>query len=391
MATQQQLRINPQPPINEDHDMPAFNRCWTDQEVQILSSTTGETYSKKVTLVAASQNPAQAYIEIPTKDRKNLDHHGQGWGYVFFALAIPSVSDDDHPGIFQEPQPGRVEYVAIKKLNIAVVDAALQAGKKENPYKEIRRMQTIGDNHHVLKCIEALQDSNGEYMYIVMPYCEEESLVEWIPWKQPQGGLDEYRARVIFIQILENIEYLRSHNICHRDLSPDNCMIYKGRVVLTDLAMSFKINPELGEFVKPLGGFGKPAYLPPEVFFNLAFNAWGCDLWSSAVILFNLLTGEILYEQPEPGNILFRYFILAKGLSNTPVNERTVEILSEISSAEERSSLQSIAEKCLRLSPEVLTLLEGMLRVAFQKRWTAKEIHQSTWIQQQRLQQNSQR
>ena len=245
-------------------------------------------------------------------------------------------------------------------------------------------MQTIGDNIHVLGCIEALKDDN--YMYIVMPYCEEESLVEWIPWKQ-QKGFSEHRARLLFLQILENILYLRRFGIVHRDLSPDNCMIYNGRVVFTDLAMSFKVPPS--GYVTPLGGFGKPAYLPPEVFFNLPFNAYACDLWSSAVILFNLLTGEILYEQPEPSNILFRYFILAKGLSNTPVNERTVEILSEIDDPSIQLPLQSIAEKCMALSPNVLTLLEGMLRVAFQKRWTMKEIYQSDWIQQRQQQQSN--
>jgi serine/threonine protein kinase len=234
-------------------------------------------------------------------------------------------------------------------------------------------MQTIGDNKHVLGCIEAFRDQ--EYMYIVMPFCDEESLVEWIPWKQ---GLPENQAKQLFLQILENILYLRSHGICHRDLSPDNCMVYKGRVVLTDLAMSFRIPPS--GFVVPLGAFGKPAYLPPEVFFNLPFDAYACDVWSSAVILFNLLTGEILYQHPAPNNILFRYFILARGLSNTPVNERTVEILMEVDDAD-RCSLQNIAEKCMTLSPNVLTLLEGILRVAFQNRWTIEDIKQSAWIQ----------
>jgi serine/threonine-protein kinase CHEK1 len=211
-------------------------------------------------------------------------------------------------------------------------------------------------------------------MYIIMPFCREESLVEWIPWKQ---GMPENHARQFFLQILENIMYLRSHGICHRDLSPDNCMVYNGRVVLTDLAMSFRIPPS--GFVVPLGGFGKPAYLPPEVFFETAFDAYSCDLWSSAVILFNLLTGEIFYKHPAPGNIVFRYFILAGGLSNTPINERTVEILKEANGAE-KCSLRTIADKCMGLSPDVLTLLEGMLRVAPHKRWTMNEISQSAWI-----------
>ena len=154
-------------------------------------------------------------------------------------------------------------------------------------------------------------------------------------------------------------------------------MIYKGRVVFTDLAMAFRIPPS--GYVVPMGGFGKPAYLPPEVFYNLPFDAYACDLWSSAVILFNCLVGEIMYEFPSPSNILFRYLILAKGLSNTPVNERTVEILMEADPAD-RSSLQSIAGKCMTLNPNILKLLEGMLRVSSQERLTMEDINRSAWM-----------
>ena len=239
--------MQPQDPLPET-DQPKIDPCLTDQQAWLVPHNSPDPVEGVIDIVSRD-NPKQAYRILPSREKKTLDHHAPGWGFVVFGMILPRVAE----GVYQMPNPETVEYVAIKRLNRGIVDHALAQGKRENPYKEIYRMQKYGDNIHVLGCIEALQDEN--FLYIVMPYCEQESLVELIPWKQ---GFREEHARNVFLQVLENIFYLRQHGICHRDLSPDNCMIYKGRVVFTDLAMSFRI-PPTSSFITPLGGFGKPA------------------------------------------------------------------------------------------------------------------------------------
>jgi serine/threonine protein kinase len=365
-------RINSHP--LEETDAPRILNCLAEQEVLILPHTeVGEITPpprKQVVSIVSPDHPC-AYFIIPSKPSKNLNHHAPGWGHVFFGIVLPLVDD----GIYQEPSPDMVTFVAIKRLNKQVVHTSLQQGKKENPYVELLRMQTIGDNVHVLGCMEAFQDDI--YLYIIMPYCEEESLVECIPWNSG-GGVEEGQARIYFEQILENLEYLKSHGICHRDLSPDNCMIYNGRVLFTDLAMSFVVPATTtsngdDDTVQASSTFGKPAYLPPEVFLQYPFSAFGCDLWSSAVILFNMLTGEVLYEIPHFNNILFRYFILARGISSTTLNERMMEILMDLEDGEQ-TSLWRKAQVVMALRPDYLELLDGMLRVAPQQRWTFKQV-----------------
>ena len=112
---------------------------------------------------------------------------------------------------------------------------------------------------------------------------------------------------------------------------------------------------------------------------NLPFDARSCDVWSSAVILFNLLTGEILYEEPHPENLLFRYFLLGKGISSTPLNERTAEILMEVQGGEQ-ISLLDVAQKVMALDPQVLELLEGMLSIMVQERWSLEQVRNSAWV-----------
>jgi serine/threonine protein kinase len=318
--------------------------------------------------VMKAHNATQAYMRIKSKRSKSLDHHAPGWGMVYFGVILPQVED----GVFQCPKPEECKLVAIKRLSKSIIRECLKRGHRENPYKEIQLMQTLGDNHHVLGMVEALEDDH--HLYIIMPYCERESLVEWIPWRR---GIHEDESRVIFRNILENMIYLHQRGVCHRDLSPDNCMVLNDRVVFNDLAMSIRI-PRDGSHVSGQGGFGKPAYIPPEVCLNLPFHPAACDLWGAAVILFNLVTGEIAWTEPMPGNLIYRYFVLARGLARNPANERTVEILMEEPDA---SPLKSLALKCLALSPELLDLLSGVLQTAPHERWDTQQVVNCEWVQ----------
>ena len=348
--------------------------------------------------VMRTVDPQRAYVRIPTKPVRSLDHHGQGWGCVYFGYVVHRVpggggSDAASIPTFQAPTPDTVQYVAIKRLRKAVVQRYLKVGGHENPYVELGRMQQYGDNIHVLGCLEALQDET--FLYIITPYCEIGSLVDCIPWQQ-RGMILEDQARMYFEQLLENVRYLQERGICHRDLSPDNCMVYRGRLVLTDLAMSFRVpQPREGEngqgpvMVKPRGWYGKRSYLPPEVWIGWPFDPYACDLWSSILVLFNLLTGEFLYEEPTPENIKFKYFVLARGLSRTPMNEQLMEMLmTEMNNVreKERDTIDRTIRKILQLSPEVRELLENVFKMTPHERWTLVQVEECTWIQQYRQQ-----
>ena len=336
--------------------------------------------------VMRTQNPQQAYFRIPTGRPRALNHHGPMWGTLYFGVAVPRANE--YPGelVFREPTGDEMKMnknkVAIKCLDRRVVDWRLQNGARENPYKEISRMQTLGDNIHVLSCIEALEvECQGRsYLYIIMPYCEE-SLWDLIPWYQGQVH-DEMVVRQRFRNILENIRYLHDRGICHRDLSPDNCLIYQGRIVLTDLAMSFRM-PSNGGLTTSLGAHGKPAYLPPEVYEQqlraIAFEATACDLWSAFVILFNLLTGAILYRKPIPDDLNFRYFVMARGFYGP--NRLMAEILMDLDHGDPRANtLLALIPVVNALNPEALRLLDGGLRLAPADRWNRVRAELFDWI-----------
>lgn len=199
----------------------------------------------------------QAYqiIQPPAFQPVELRHGGPVWGYLFMGVIIPRRQDL----IYEEPMDdAHAQRVAIKRLDLQVVRMELANGSREDPFKEVFRMQTIGDNQHVVGIIEALQDER--YLYIITPWCEGGSLLNHIPLVPGQLSVDQ-QARILFEQILEDLVYLNHvHSICHRDVKPGNFLVSgEGRVLISDLAMSFRMPP--GGMVNHIGQFGTPPYM----------------------------------------------------------------------------------------------------------------------------------
>jgi len=378
--------VHHQPPLEEIQGV-VIDECITNPQISVILPHDyhrqnpedprhhNAVYNMTVDVVNINQEKAsQAYMRIQEMPPIDLGHHYPEWGTVYFGVILPRVGE----GVYHLPTEKKAQKVAIKRLSRASVNEYLERGGNENPYKEIQRMQWLGDNKHVLGLVEALHDE--KYLYIIMPYCEGGSLAHWSFSKRDRIHEQFGSLAAIYLNVLENIEYLHSNGVCHRDLSPDNCMVLgNGRIVFVDLAMSFRI-PQ-GDLTTKIGRglFGKSAYLPPEVVSGFHyFGARACDLWSSAVILFNLVTGELAWEKSLPNDLRFNYLIMAGGLSRIPVNERTIELLDREPAV---SELRRLAEKCLDLNPSVSDLLDGILKLDPNQRFDTNQAKKSIWLE----------
>lgn len=101
---------------------------------------------------------------------------------------------------------------------------------------------------------------------------------------QRHGRFEPFDAVEIMIGILTGLEHLHARKIIHRDLKPANIMIQQGIPRLADFGLSGVEAP--GHIVA-----GTPAYMSLEALAGKCSTA--TDLWSTGVILYQLLTGTV--------------------------------------------------------------------------------------------------
>jgi len=323
-------------------------------------------------------HPTEAYAIIPNKPPMSLKHHGDNWGFVYFAVVYQHVSTTGTNAVtFRVPHPSQATYVAVKQLNKQVVQQQLQKGHRENPYAEIQRMQELGDDKHVLSCRNALE--TNEYLFIVTTRGER-TLDRVIDWGQgPPDTDDTINVHEIYCHLMEILLYLRRHGICHRDFTPDNILqLPNQQWVVMDMAMSHRMTEG---WYEPVGSFGTMAYMAPEIFMNRMNQPSLVDLWSATVILYNLQTSFPLYEMPIPGNLWFTFNILAKGLSSLPMNERCVDVYNGLPEGREKEALLQRMHQHLDFSPELMELFENVLNFRVEERWGLDEVMASDYIQ----------
>lgn len=152
------------------------------------------------------------------------------------------------------------------------------------------KMGTKLNHPNILSIKEVFEDKKA--IFFVMEYCKGGDLFDFIT-KSPEGKVNDLMSIDILIQILNAINYLHNEaKICHRDLKPENFLISineqnKPSIKLIDFGVAQYINKEQ-RMTEKVGSF---KYMAPEIFINQSYNE-KIDLWSTGIILYNMITGR---------------------------------------------------------------------------------------------------
>ncbi|GJJ68172.1 serine/threonine-protein kinase ULK2 [Entomortierella parvispora] len=193
------------------------------------------------------------------------------------------------------------EPVAIK----SVLRSKLTKKLLENLASEINILKGIRHDH-IVALVDCMETET--HIHLVMEYCSQGDLSQYIKRKgdgppslpsPPGGGLNEVVVRHFLKQLASALEFLRSKNLIHRDLKPQNLLLHP--------ASSVKEGSGYGLPVLKVADFGfarslphlslaetlcgSPLYMAPEILRYEKYDA-KADLWSVGTVLYEMCTGK---------------------------------------------------------------------------------------------------
>ncbi len=185
--------------------------------------------------------------------------------------------------VYEGWDPAIERRVALKTLRPDQLDSA---AAKELGERFRREAQAAGRLSH--PSIVSVYDfgQEGDTSFIAMELVEGEELQLRLD-RGPQLAVPDVVA--IMTQLLDALDTAGRAGIVHRDIKPSNILLLPdGRVKVTDFGIA---RVEASGLTQAGSMMGTPAYMSPEQLSGTTVDARS-DLFSAAVVLYQLLTGE---------------------------------------------------------------------------------------------------
>jgi serine/threonine protein kinase len=164
---------------------------------------------------------------------------------------------------------------------------------------------------------ETVRSANGHEVqvpFIVMEYVEGRLLKDIVA----EGPMDPAEATRITQGILTALEYSHRAGVVHRDIKPGNVMInHAGEVKVMDFGIARAISDSSATVAQTTSILGTAQYFSPEQARGETVDA-RTDLYSTGVLLFELLTGRPPFRGESPVAVAYQH------VSEPPVPPSTI-------------------------------------------------------------------
>lgn len=209
-----------------------------------------------------------------------LGHGGMGWVY--------RVS---------EPTTGR--EVALKLLRTPVAPTLLDRLRFEREFEVTRTL-----NHPSLVGVyeKGLVDSQP---YYTMELVAGANIRDFLARERERPTREAWLQRLggLIAPLLEGLAYIHQNGIIHRDLKPENVLIdAEGRPRLLDFGLARR--REASQYTEPGTIIGTVHYMSPEQIAGHELDS-RTDLYSLGVILYELLSGKLPFDNPDMVSVLY--------------------------------------------------------------------------------------
>ncbi len=212
-------------------------------------------------------------------------------------------------------------HVAIKVISSRYQGEAAYARR----FLQEARAIAAWNHPHIVRVFSAGQEDG--LLYYVMEYLRGETLRARLLGYAAAGELmpgDEVLR--IGEALASALDYAHDHGVIHRDVKPENVLLTEeGRIVLTDFGLALRIaHGSQGEV------FGTAHYTAPEQARRSSQAVPQSDLYSLGVMLYEMLTGAVPFDDPSPAAVALQHITLpppSPRSINPALNQQTESVL----------------------------------------------------------------
>ncbi|HEV2672180.1 MAG TPA: serine/threonine-protein kinase [Gemmatimonadales bacterium] len=205
--------------------------------------------------------------------------------------------------------------------------------------------------------ILALHDSGeaGGFLYYVMPYIDGASLRQQLEGREQRRTLSHHEAFSIAEPVADALSYAHRMGVLHRDIKPENILFSQGHPIVADFGIAKAVSTAGGANLTRTGfPVGTPGYMSPEQAAGLTELDERTDVYSLAVVVYEMLVGEAPGRWPTEDAVRAGRFLEATPLHRTR--------LSAVGPRIEGALVRGLAIRQDQRTPTPAALMDELIR-----------------------------
>jgi len=207
--------------------------------------------------------------------------------------------------------------------------------------------------------ILALHDS-GEasgFLYYVMPYIDGGSLRQQLEGP-PRRAFSQQQALAIAEPVADALTYAHRMGVLHRDIKPENILFLQGHPIVADFGIAKAVSTAGGANLTRTGfPVGTPGYMSPEQAAGLTDLDERTDVYSLAVVMYEMLVGDVPGRWPTEDAVRAGRFLEASASHRTR--------LTNIGARIEGALVRGLAIRHDQRTPTAAALMEELTHGTF--------------------------
>uniref|UniRef100_A0A3P9JDA6 Cyclin-dependent kinase 20 n=1 Tax=Oryzias latipes TaxID=8090 RepID=A0A3P9JDA6_ORYLA len=195
------------------------------------------------------------------------------------------IGEGAHGIVFKAKHVQTGETVALKKVALR----KLEDGIPNQALREIKALQEIEDNQHVVKLKDVFPHGTGFVLVFNFMLSDLSEVI-----RNHQRHLTPAQVKGYMVMLLKGVAFLHQNNIMHRDLKPANLLISSsGHLKIADFGLARLFSYEGRRLYSHQ--VATRWYRAPELLYGARRYDQGVDLWAVGCIFGELLNSSPLF------------------------------------------------------------------------------------------------